>query len=437
MILGAFSIPAFAQIPVTFSGTITDRDGTPAPNQQVVLSGSPLSFNGITDANGFFSVLAAPDTYSLGVNNAGSGLPANVPQNYNLNGPIIDLSEDVVQDFTLPNVFLDVTVQDPLGNPVSGVTVQVPCGTNTTFELFPGELVQGSSCGFEDTDEFGVVNLILFPGSPYTVDANPPAGSGFIEVLVTGVSVTQDNTLVITLNATPDNTPPDITLVGANPQIIKEGDAYTELGATATDNFDGDLTASIVIDASAVNTSLEGTYSVTYDVTDSSGNAAVQVTRTVQVITAAQATQQVVDEFQNIIDNNPGTPLADKVQGAQASAQTAINELNKTPPDNQAAAGNIEGAIGSLEDAIKDDGLDPVQGEQLINQLLDVSRQIAVNAINTANNTPGSDAGKISSANAAVVNGDLLRTPPTLFGDFKNAAAEYKAAIAEAEGALP
>ena len=111
--------------------------------------------------------------------------------------------------------------------------------------------------------------------------------------------------------------------------------------------------------------------------------------------------------------------------------------LNKTPPDNQAAAGNVEGAIGTLEDAIKDDGLDPVQGEQLINQLLDVSRQIAVNAIDTANNTPGSDAGKISSANVALASGDSLRTPPTSFGDFKDAAAEYKTAIAEAEGALP
>ena len=145
----------------------------------------------------------------------------------------------------------------------------------------------------------------------------------------------------------------------------------------------------------------------------------------------------VVDELQNIIDNNPGTPLADKVQDALASAQTAINELNKTPPDNQAAAGNIEGAVGSLEDAIKDEGLNQTQGEDLINQLLDVSRQIAVNAIDAANNTLGSDSGKIASANAALTNGDTLRTPPTSFGDFKTSAAEYKVAIAEAEGALP
>ena len=81
-----------------------------------------------------------------------------------------------------------------------------------------------------------------------------------------------------------DTTVPVITLVGANPQTIEVGSPYVELGATALDNYDGDLTASIVIDATAVNTAVLGSYSVTYDVTDTSGNPAVQVTRTVDVV---------------------------------------------------------------------------------------------------------------------------------------------------------
>ena len=81
-----------------------------------------------------------------------------------------------------------------------------------------------------------------------------------------------------------DTTIPVITLVGVNPQTIEVGSAYGELGATASDNYDGDITASIVIDASAVNTSLLGSYTVTYDVTDANGNPAVQVTRTVDVV---------------------------------------------------------------------------------------------------------------------------------------------------------
>ncbi len=82
-----------------------------------------------------------------------------------------------------------------------------------------------------------------------------------------------------------DTEAPVINLVGDNPQELTRGDAYVELGATATDNTDDDtaLTATITIDATAVNTATAGSYSVTYDVSDAAGNAATQVTRTVTV----------------------------------------------------------------------------------------------------------------------------------------------------------
>ncbi|WP_298893481.1 immunoglobulin-like domain-containing protein [uncultured Psychroserpens sp.] len=79
-----------------------------------------------------------------------------------------------------------------------------------------------------------------------------------------------------------DTIAPVITLIGASTINLNVGDTYNEQGATATDNFDGDLTSSIVISGS-VNTSTAGTYVVNYNVSDSSGNAANQVTRTVNV----------------------------------------------------------------------------------------------------------------------------------------------------------
>jgi hypothetical protein len=78
-----------------------------------------------------------------------------------------------------------------------------------------------------------------------------------------------------------DATSPSITLIGENPQFIEVGDPYVELGATATDNVDGDLTSAVVIDASAVDTTIVGDYSVTYDVVDAAGNSAVTLSRTV------------------------------------------------------------------------------------------------------------------------------------------------------------
>lgn len=86
-----------------------------------------------------------------------------------------------------------------------------------------------------------------------------------------------------TVTIVADTTPPVITLLGANPQIVTAGAGYVELGATATDDIDGDLSTSIVINSSAVNTTVPGSYSVTYDVSDAAGNAATTATRTVTV----------------------------------------------------------------------------------------------------------------------------------------------------------
>ena len=80
-----------------------------------------------------------------------------------------------------------------------------------------------------------------------------------------------------------DATPPVITLIGSNPISVEVGDTYNDPGATATDNLDGDLTSSVVVNTSAVNTAVPGNYSVTYNVSDIAGNAAAQVTRTVHV----------------------------------------------------------------------------------------------------------------------------------------------------------
>lgn len=81
-----------------------------------------------------------------------------------------------------------------------------------------------------------------------------------------------------------DETSPVITLLGDNPLVITTNDSYTEYGAMATDDVDGDLSGSIVIDARAVDTTIVGEYSVTYNVSDSARNAADTVTRIVEVL---------------------------------------------------------------------------------------------------------------------------------------------------------
>ncbi len=96
---------------------------------------------------------------------------------------------------------------------------------------------------------------------------------------------------------------PVITLVGDANITLTVGDTYTEQGATATDAEDGDITGDIVT-SGTVNTAASGVYTVTYNVTDSDGNAANQVTRTVTVnATTPSVTIILEDEDGNVLPN--------------------------------------------------------------------------------------------------------------------------------------
>ena len=117
-----------------------------------------------------------------------------------------------------------------------------------------------------------------------------------------------------------DIIPPIITLLGDNPQIYAIGEVYVEPGATAMDNRDGDLSANIVIDASEVDSSAPGQYTVTYNVSDTAGNAAVTVSRT--VLYEDQTPPAIVlagDHPQFIVLGNPyvelGATAVDNVDG--------------------------------------------------------------------------------------------------------------------------
>jgi hypothetical protein len=75
---------------------------------------------------------------------------------------------------------------------------------------------------------------------------------------------------------------PTLTLVGSQTVVISVGTPYVDAGATAMDVIDGNLTAAIEVD-NQVDSDVIGTYTVHYNVVDSSGNAASPVNRTVQV----------------------------------------------------------------------------------------------------------------------------------------------------------
>lgn len=82
--------------------------------------------------------------------------------------------------------------------------------------------------------------------------------------------------------AVADTTPPIIGITGSHLFFREVGSVYTDAGAAAWDNIDGEITTSIVT-VNPVNTAIMGMYNITYDVADSAGNNAVQAKRIVLV----------------------------------------------------------------------------------------------------------------------------------------------------------
>jgi hypothetical protein len=78
-----------------------------------------------------------------------------------------------------------------------------------------------------------------------------------------------------------DTISPIITLLGDASMTIGAGDDFTDPGSSANDSFDGELTPGVT---GSVNTSTPGIYTLSYNVSDSAGNAATEVTRTVNVV---------------------------------------------------------------------------------------------------------------------------------------------------------
>ena len=164
---------------------------------------------------------------------------------------------DVIEDTTLPVITLlgDATVTIEVGSTYTDAGA-------TALDNYDGDITSSIvTVNPVDTDVVG----------QYTVTYNVSDANSNAAVEVTR-----------TVNVV-DTTIPVITLLGDATVTIEVGSTYTDAGATALDNYDGDITSSIVT-VNTVDTEAVGTYTVSYDVSDANNNDAVQVIRTVNVV---------------------------------------------------------------------------------------------------------------------------------------------------------
>ena len=131
-----------------------------------------------------------------------------------------------------------------------------------------------------------------------------------------------------------DVTPPVITLNGEANSTLEYDDIYEELGATATDNSDANVSVEI---SGMVDTSVEGSHTVTYTATDSSGNTAT-VIRTVTIEKRIEPPHIVIsDELNSTLSENtiPYNRMTLEIPATLTQTLTAINttlsqEQNRT-----------------------------------------------------------------------------------------------------------
>ena len=130
-------------------------------------------------------------------------------------------------------------------------------------------------------EHVAAIGFSVYSGAWMDVDPDPTQ-----PFPVTWIWLTEDNKHPPAIVETPvDPLPPIITLVGSRQKSVALGAEYTEEGAIALDNLDGDLSDAVVITSTPpLSTNAIGEYILEYTVSDAAGNAATPVTRKVHVL---------------------------------------------------------------------------------------------------------------------------------------------------------
>jgi hypothetical protein len=186
--------------------------------------------------------------------------------------------------FPLGLTKVNCTATDSAGNKGSAVFSITVHDTTLPIVTIPANMTEEATSPAGATATFSATAVDNIDGA-ITLTCIPISGSTFPLGLTTVNCTATDssgnsgpNLFTVTVV---DTTAPVITIIGASIANITAGNSYTDAGATALDNYDGNITGAIV-SSITVNAHDAGTYNVTYSINDSSGNTA-SATRTVNV----------------------------------------------------------------------------------------------------------------------------------------------------------
>jgi uncharacterized repeat protein (TIGR01451 family) len=301
------TLPAGKSITITFQVTIDNSINVPQVSNQGTVSGGNFSTVVTDDPDtGAFgdptvTLVGSPATISCPANIIANTDPgqfsASVAFTVTSGGspaPTVDCKIGATS-ITSPHTFpvgtttVQCTATNGIGSPAScnfnvtvndGQTPSISCPANITTNTAPNScdaMVNVGTPTVNDNDPGVTVNGVR--SDALALNAPYPKGTTTITWTATdtaGNSASCQQT--VTVN---DATAPVITVNGANPMTVECHTAFTDPGATASDNCGGSVPVNV---SGSVNVNVPGTYTLTYNATDASGNAAAPKTRTVIVV---------------------------------------------------------------------------------------------------------------------------------------------------------
>ncbi len=303
------------------------------------VDGIPLFITNITSDAAAFGTLKVGDTITFTLTPGSTENGATINGTYNSvplfwnsidNGATFVATYTISEgdtDHTTPLQITNVTITDSAGNPslpFNGTDILKRIDANSPVITLNGTNPQTIEQGAGYTE----LNAITNDGSAITINsANFTDAVGTYTIYYDSTDTAGNNAIQVnrTVNVV-DTTPPVITLDGLNPQTIELGDGYTELNATTNDG------STITIN-SANFTDAVGTYTIYYDSTDTAGNTAIQVNRTV-----------------NVVDTTPPVITLDGLNPQTIELGDGYTELNATTNDGSTItinSANFTDAVGT------------------------------------------------------------------------------------------
>jgi protocatechuate 3,4-dioxygenase beta subunit len=195
------------QKPITISGTLFDSQGSPLANQPVSLklAGNNTVASATTDSSGNYSFQVTSNIYQLVLTVLIGNINSHTATTYGLVLPLTPYSQNTVQNIIFPAKKVTIHVQDALGNPVNNVGLST--GSNlvnqVSLQVGNGVIASGQN-GYTNnnllTDASGSATMWLYPGTnPYNIIATPSSGSIYSTFTLNSISVSGDQTELISL----------------------------------------------------------------------------------------------------------------------------------------------------------------------------------------------------------------------------------------------